>query len=168
MKNYKIEDMKRIIIVLLIISGFTCIRSEAQNPNLEKLNNYKIGFFTRRLNLTTGEAEKFWPVYNAYQNQRNLIQLEKMKLNRIFNQNGSTLSDNQLAEMGDKYIDCLVQESALAVTFHKKLKTILTPAKVIMYYQAENQYKAQLLNELQSVRQQQKGRPGRNFIENTQ
>jgi hypothetical protein len=163
MKNYKFEVMKRIIIVILIISGFTGIRSEAQNPNLEKLNNYKIGFFTKRLNLTTGEAERFWPVYNEYQVQRNQIQLEKMKLNRYFNQNGSTLSDNQLAELGDKYVDCLVQESALAVTFHKKLKEVLPPSKVIMYYQAENQYKAQLLNELQGVRQQQKGRPGRNF-----
>lgn len=163
MKNYKFEVMKKIIIVLLIISGFPGIRLAAQNPNLEKLNNYKIGFFTRRLNLTTGEAEKFWPVYNEYQIQRNQIQLEKMKLNRLFNQNGSTLNDNQLSEMGDKYVDCLVQESALAVTFHKKLKEVLPPSKVIMYYQAENQYKAQLLNELQSVRQQQKVRPGRNF-----
>jgi hypothetical protein len=163
MKNYKFEVMKRIIIVILIISGFPGIRSEAQNPNLEKLNNYKIGFFTKRLNLTTVEAERFWPVYNEYQNQRNLIQLEKLKINRNFNQNGSSLSDNQLAAMGDKFVDCLVQESALAVTFHKKLKEVLPPSKVIMYYQAENQYKAQLLNELQSVRQQNKARPGRNF-----
>ena len=163
MKNYKFEVMKRVVIVILIILGFPAIRSAAQNPNLEKLNNYKIGFFTRRLNLTSGEAEKFWPVYNEYQGQRNQIQLEKLKLNRNFNQNGSTLSDNQLVEMGDAYIDCIVRESALAVTFHKKLKEVLTPSKVIMYYQAENQYKAQLLNELQSVRLQQKVRPGRNF-----
>jgi hypothetical protein len=139
------------------------IKSSAQNTNLEKLNNYKIGFFTKKLNLTSEEAEKFWPVYNEYQVQRNQIQLEKMKINRTFNQNESSLSDKQLEEMGDRYVDLLVQESGLAVTFHKKLKTVLSPAKVIMYYQAENQYKVQLLNELQNQRQQQKFRPGRNF-----
>jgi hypothetical protein len=139
------------------------IKSPAQNTNLEKLNNYKIGFFTKKLNLTSQEAEKFWPVYNEYQVQRNQIQLEKIKINRTFNQNESSLSDKQLEEMGDRYVDLLVQESGLAVTFHKKLKTVLTPAKVIMYYQAENQYKVQLLNELQNQRQQQKLRPGRNF-----
>jgi hypothetical protein len=155
--------MKRIVIFLLIILIYPASKSVAQNTNLEKLNNYKIGFFTKRLNLTSEEAEKFWPVYNDYQGQRNLIQLEKLKLNRTFNQNESTLNDKQLEEMGDQYVDCLVQESALAVTFHKKLKTVLPPAKVIMYYQAENQYKAQLLNELQNQRQQQKLRPGRNF-----
>jgi hypothetical protein len=155
--------MKRIVIFLLIIICYPAYKSVAQNTNLEKLNNYKIGFFTKRLNLTSEEAEKFWPVYNDYQGQRNLIQLEKMKLNRTFNQSESTLTDKQLEEMGDKYVDCLVQESALAVTFHKKLKTVLPPAKVVMYYQAENQYKAQLLNELQNQRQQQKLRQGRNF-----
>jgi len=159
----KFEAMKKVVIVILIILMLPVIRLAAQNPNLEKLNNYKIGFFTKRLNLTSEEAEKFWPVYNEYQGKRNLIQLEKLKINRNFNQNGSTLSDNQLVEMGDKYVDCLVQESALAVAFHKKLREVLPPSKVIMYYQAENQYKAQLLNELQSVRQQQKVRPGRNF-----
>jgi hypothetical protein len=155
--------MKRVGIILLIMLMFPVIRSAAQNPNLEKLNNYKIGFLTKKLNLSSEEAEKFWPVYNEYQGQRNLIQLEKLKLNRNFNLNESTLSDNQLEEMGDKYVDCLVQESALAVTFHKKLKEVLPPVKVIRYYQAENQYKVQLLNELQSAKQQQKVRPRRDF-----
>jgi hypothetical protein len=163
MNNSKFEAMKRIVIFLMIMLIFPGIRSTGQNSNLEKLNNYKIGFFTRKLNLTTQEAEKFWPVYNDYQNQRNQIQMEKLKLNRNFNQNESSLSDNQLEEMGDKYVDCLVQESNLAVVFHKKLKEVLPPVKVILYYQAENQYKVQLLNELQSVKQQQKLRPGRNF-----
>jgi hypothetical protein len=163
MNDFKFETMKKIVFVLLIMLVFPSIKSDAQNTNLEKLNNYKIGFFTKKLNLTSDEAEKFWPVYNDYQGKRNLLQIEKLKINRNFNQNGSTLSDNQLVEMGDKFVDCLVQESSLAVEFHKKLKEVLSPAKVIMYYQAENQYKVQLLNELQTVKQQQKLRPGRNF-----
>jgi hypothetical protein len=142
---------------------FPVSRTVAQNPNMEKLNNYKIGFFTKKLNLTSGEAEKFWPVYNEYQGQKNLVQMEKMKLNRNFNQNESSLTDKQMEDMGDKYVDCLVQETNLAVAFHKKLKEVLPPVKIILYYQAENQYKVQLLNELQNARQQQKVKPARNF-----
>ena len=163
MNNYKFKAMKRVVFILLIMLIMPGLKTAAQNPNLEKLNNYKIGFFTKKLNLTSQEAEKFWPVYNDYQTQRNQIQIEKLKLNRNFNLNESTLSDKQLEEMGDKYVDCLVQESNLAVVFHKKLKEVLPPAKVIMYYQAENQYKIQLLNELQTAKQQQRLRPGRNF-----
>ena len=61
----------------------------AQNPNLEKFSTYKIGFFTKKMNLTSQEAEKFWPVYNDYQKQKNLIQREKIMLIRDFNQNES-------------------------------------------------------------------------------
>ena len=138
--------------------------ASAQNSNMEKLNNFKIGFFTKKLNLSSAEAEKFWPVYNDYQGQKNDIQLEKLKINRNFNLNESRLSDKQLEDMGDKFVDLLVQESNLAVAFHRKLKEVLPPSKVIMYYQAEAQYKIQLLNELQTVKQQQRVlRPGRNF-----
>jgi hypothetical protein len=156
-------DMKKMILFFSIVFLVPALRSEGQTTNLEKLNNYKIGFFTKKLDLTSDEAVKFWPVYNEYQTQRNSIQMEKLKINRNFNQNESSLNDKQLSEMGDKYVDLLVQESNLSVDFHKKLKEVLSPAKVIRYYQAENQYKAQLLNELQNVRQEQKVRPGRRF-----
>jgi hypothetical protein len=61
--------------------------------------------------------------------------------------------------MGDKLIADIVQESELAVTLHKRIKEVLPPAKVIRFYQAENQYKAQLLNELQGNRPQQAAKP---------
>src|SRR5450759_748231 len=107
MNNFKFKAMKRIVIFLMIMLIFPVIKSTAQITNLEKLKNYKIGFFTTKLNLTSEEAEKFWPVYNEYQGQRNLIQLEKMKMNRNFNQNESSLSDSQLN-------DCLLYTSDAA------------------------------------------------------
>jgi hypothetical protein len=163
MNNYKFEEMKRGVILLLMVLMLPAIRVAAQETNLEKLNAYKVGFFTKKLNLSSQEAEKFWPVYNEYQKQRNFLQLEKVRLIRNFNQNESILSNNELTEMGDKLIATIVQESDLAVTFHKKLKEVLPPAKVIRFYQAENQYKAQLLNELKDIKQQQRGFSRRNL-----
>lgn len=155
--------MKKVAILLLLILTMPLTHLTAQNTNLEKLNTYKIGFFTKRLNLTSQEAEKFWPVYNEYQTQKNLIQLEKVKLIRTFNQGESSLSDSQVSEIGDKLIGCIAQESALSITLHKKLKEVLPPGKVIRFYQAENQYKAQLLNELQNTSPQQRQNLRRNL-----
>ena len=163
MNNYKLQVMRKGLILILIAFLIPAIRLSAQNPQLEKLNAYKIAFYTKRLNLTSPDAEKFWPVYNEYQKQKNLIQLERNSIIRSFNQNENNLNDNQLTELGDKLISTLVQESSSAVTFHKKLKEILPPAKVIRFYQVENLFKAQLLNELQGNRQQQRGLPGRDF-----
>jgi len=132
----------------------------AQNQNMDKLNSYRIAFFTKRLNLNSREAERFWPVYNEYQDQKTQIQVDKSIIIRNFNQNESTLTDNQIAELGDKLIESIEQELLLTVSFHKKLKEVLPPAKVIRFHQVENQYKAQLLNELQN-RPQQRLAPGR-------
>jgi paraquat-inducible protein B len=146
--------MKKGIFILSILLFVPIAKISAQGQNLEKLNAYKIGFFTKRLDLSSAEAEKFWPVYNDYQDQKTRIQFEKNMIIRRFNQSAGTLSDSQLSEMGDKLAATIVQESALAVTFHNKLKEVLPPAKVIRFYQAENQYKVQLLNELQGRQQQ--------------
>lgn len=144
--------MKRTGLVLLFL-WISLISVSAQNDNLERLNAYKIAFFTKKLNLSTQEAQRFWPVYNDYQNQKNRLQVEKTSLLRLFNLSEATMSDKEVAELGEKYCTALIQESAIAVELHKKLMEILPPKKVIKVYQAENQYRAQLLNELQDRRQ---------------
>jgi hypothetical protein len=50
--------------------------------------------------------------------------------------------------MGDKLNTTFSDEASLSAKFHKQLKEALPPAKVIMFYQAENQYRALLLNRL--------------------
>jgi hypothetical protein len=155
--------MKRGIIVLIFLSGFMISELSAQNQSREKLDAYKIAFFTRRLNLTPREAEKFWPVYNEYQDKRNVIQTERGQLNRSVNQNELNMSEKEMTEAGDKLVSLQVQEANLAMEYHKKFKEILSPVKVFRLYQAENQYRLQLLNELKQNQQQRnnpQNRPG--------
>lgn len=164
MKYFKCINMKRNL-VLMIIGLLPLLVLSAQSPNREKLDAYRIGFFTKKLSLTPDEAEKFWPVYNDYQKQRNSLLIGRRELIRNFNQSESTLSDKELTEIGDKLINTFSEESSIALSFHTKIKGILPPAKVIKYYQAENQWKAQLLNELQDNRPSQKPNQKRSFEE---
>jgi hypothetical protein len=164
MNSYKFTVMKKGLILLITVAlTFPLMRLHAQNPNLEKFSTYKIGFFTKKMNLTSREAEKFWPVYNDYQKQKNLIQRDKIMIIRDFNQNESALNDSQLTEMGDRLIKNISDETSLAVSFHKKIREFLPPDKVLKYYQAENQYKIQLLRELQENKQQRRGNPELEF-----
>jgi len=129
-------------ILLSTVVGFT------QQQSREKLEAYRIAFFTKRLNLNPQEAERFWPVYNELQDKKNQIQLEKIRLNRTFNQNEQKMSDKELTDLGDRYIALEVQGANLAQEYHKKFLEILSPAKVLRLYQAENLYRLQLLQEL--------------------
>ena len=145
--------MKRKVIVFTILATICAMNISAQNINRQRLDAYKIAFFTKRLNLTSLEAEKFWPVYNEFQDNKNKIQLERQELNKYFNQNELNMSEREMVEAGDKLIALEVREAALAQEFHNKIKTVLSPAKVMRLYQAENQYRLQLLKELQERRE---------------
>jgi len=144
--------MKKAALIVLMMSVIPVINLYSQNSAIERLNAYKIAFFTRSLNLTTQEAEKFWPVYNEFQNKRTEIQQERAQLNRRINQSGMTMSDAERTEAADNLINLDIKEANLSLEYHKKFKEILSPAKVLRLYQAENQYRQQLLNELRDNR----------------
>jgi hypothetical protein len=145
--------MKRNIIVFTILATFCVMNISAQNANRQRLDAYKIAFFTKRLNLTSQEAEKFWPVYNEFQDNKTKIQLERHELNRNFNQNELNMSEREMTEAGDKFVGLEIREAALAQEFHTRIKTILSPVKILRLYQAENQFRQQLLNELRDRNQ---------------
>ena len=60
-----------ILIVILSVSSFTY--ASAQNNNreqrTEKVQALKIAFITQKLELTSDEAQRFWPVYNRYESE---------------------------------------------------------------------------------------------------
>ncbi len=156
MNNYKFDIMiKRVILALLVLLVIPVLRTGAQNPDIERLNAYKIAFFTKKLNLTSEEAERFWPVYNEFQDKKNDIQQKRISIIRNFNQNPVNMTNKELTEAGDKLISLQADEAGLALEYHKKFKEILPPIKVLRLYQAENQYKLQLLNELRGRRPSQ-------------
>lgn len=148
--------MKRVLtaIVFLVAISATAVKAQGQD-NLDKLTAYKIAFFTQRLNLSSAEAEKFWPLYNDFSARKSKIQLDRVSLMRYAAQNESNMSDQELASTANKLAGSFVEEANLVVSFNADVQKILPPAKVIRLFQAENQYKQQLLRELNQRRQGQ-------------
>jgi hypothetical protein len=148
MNSYNFTDMKKSFVIYLVLVLLTGSRSAAQEQAREKLDAYRIAFFTKKLNLTPQEAEKFWPLYNEFQDKKNKIQMEKLRINRDFNQNELNMSEKEMIEAGDRFIALDVQGADLAQEYHLKFKEVLSPVKVLRLYQAENQYRQQLLQQL--------------------
>lgn len=61
---------KFVLIVSLIFSSFTVLHAQDdENSRGEKIEALKIAFITQKLELSTDEAQKFWPVYNQYEQE---------------------------------------------------------------------------------------------------
>lgn len=70
--------MKKYLLILTLFLGFAVkgISQDDDKKDGGKIEALKIAYLTRKLNLTTEEAQKFWPVYNKYADELRLANQE--------------------------------------------------------------------------------------------
>ena len=57
---------KKKIVLFAFLLGTTIIVGQ-HKPDREKIKTLKVAFITDELDLSSSEAEKFWPIYNAHE-----------------------------------------------------------------------------------------------------
>jgi hypothetical protein len=75
--------MKKYLLIISLLLGFT-IAGMSQDEDKKdggRIEALKIAYLTRKLNLTTEEAQKFWPVYNKYADELRKVQVEARQNN---------------------------------------------------------------------------------------
>jgi hypothetical protein len=102
----------------------------------EKLQAYKIGFITHRLELTPAEAEKFWPIFNQYQKEVDDINKQRHEQNKA----GASTSNTQI-ECDQKILD-------LRKKYYEEFKKVLPAAKVTKLYKAEYDFKVHVIKQV--------------------
>ena len=69
--------MKKIILLILIYAGMAFSASAQEDQrDANRLQAYKIAFLTRKLNLSPEEAQRFWPIYNKYEDEIRAARIE--------------------------------------------------------------------------------------------
>ncbi|MFZ4105488.1 sensor of ECF-type sigma factor [Flavobacterium sp.] len=148
MKNY----------LLFIVSLFlTSIFSFGQNGPLrehfkqkkEKIKALKVAFITTELDLTSDEAVKFWPIYNAFEDKQQEIKKQKFKayLERTDANLIDKLSEKDAASLltqMESNEDDLFQ---LKKKFISSLKGVLPSNKILKLKKAEEKFSKKLLQQ---------------------
>lgn len=99
----------------------------------EKIQALKIAYITQKLKLTPAEAEKFWPVYNQYNNEIRTL--------RINNQDGDVLENEQkLLDIRKKY--------------KPEFENILGPQRMNDLFNAERDFRNVLIKRLKEQKQE--------------
>ena len=118
----------------------------------EQIESQKVALITKQLNLTVEEAQKFWPVYNEFQQKKEEIIKKRRQMLKKLSSENPQLPDDQLLKLSDAYIKLQLDESGLASTYHEKIKAVLPIKKVVAYYKSEERFKRFLLSEVQKKR----------------
>lgn len=78
--------MKKIIpyltLLFLLTAGTVMAQRPNQNIDPEKLQAARIAFITSRIDLKPEQAERFWPIFNKYTEQREVSMKSISQLNR--------------------------------------------------------------------------------------
>lgn len=145
--------MKSALLSLFLLV-FTCAISFAQPP--EDLNNkekreqiqaQKIAFISTQLDLTPDEAQKFWPIYNRYEAEIEVVRKERRGYMRELRKD-EALSDERGYELTQKIFETEKKEADIRLTYLKEFSVVLGKKKATMVFMAEEKFKRELLDQL--------------------
>lgn len=147
--------MRKIILIVIFIIVST-MQSFAQRNNNDRIKVLKITFITNALDLSSKEAEKFWPVYNEYsktiQKEKNIKMRELAKQAR--DKGGvDNLSDKEATQMLVDYINIDANVLTAKRKLYKKLNGVIPSKKIIKLFKAEQDFNKELLKLLRQRRE---------------
>lgn len=154
--NYKEKRImkRKITLLLFVLIGFAGMVSAQRGGGArkDKIEAMKIGFITQRLNLTPEEAQKFWPVYNRFNDE--MERVRKGNRAKLMEEAGDM--DNMSDAEAEKALNDMIASRAAELEIIKKytteFKKVLPPQKVVKLFVAEQAFKRELLKKLKEQR----------------
>ncbi|OED44079.1 hypothetical protein AB832_02230 [Flavobacteriaceae bacterium (ex Bugula neritina AB1)] len=137
-------------ILLLIFVAFNCSISLGQNDSREKVKAFKIAHLTEQLNLSSTEAQKFWPIYNDHEKiMEQLRRNERASIKIIRGSNGlNGLSEKKAEELLNKHLTIGEKKFQERRNLIQKLKQVLPNRKILILIKAEKDFNKRLLKQL--------------------
>jgi Spy/CpxP family protein refolding chaperone len=136
-------------ILFLLISFSFYAQGERMKEKKEQIKAMKVAFLTTELNLTPNEAEKFWPIYNTFDDKQFELRHKKMK--------GSfrKMNDDELDKLSEKEATSLLNQIEsneeelfqLRKKFSSNFKEVLPAVKIIKLKKAEEDFNRKLLQQ---------------------
>lgn len=96
-----------------------------------KMMKMKKATFTQNLKLTKEESEKFWPLYEEFEREKNnLIEKQHMKMSKLKEMDILSLDELAAEELIDNEIKMDRMMSEIKVKYYERFKSVLPPQKV--------------------------------------
>lgn len=155
--------MKKLSFIIVFIFAIVATVLAQPGPRgeraQEKMEAFKIAFFTEKLQLTPDESKAFWPLFNQFENERDALKdkfdLEGQKL--------ELMSDKDVESTVMQHIEMEEQLVKLRRDYVRRFMEVLPVRKVAMLQRIDREFKLALLEEIRKRREvRQSGKPGRN------
>ena len=136
------KNKRYILCCLFVLFAFLKLFPQSGSKK-EKIEALRVAFITQKLNLTADESQKFWPVYNEYQDKLKALRKE------FRNQPTAFSTDKEAQDYLDAELLLKQREFSLYKEYYDKIKKTIPVKKVAELRQAEEDFKKELLKQLQ-------------------
>nr|WP_294787784.1 sensor of ECF-type sigma factor [uncultured Flavobacterium sp.] len=142
--------IRTILPLLLFLISFSVLAQDGKiDEKREKIKAFKVSFLTTELELTSTEAEKFWPIYNAYDDKQFELKFLKMKtyLKKLKDDNLKNLSDKEASTLLSQIESTDKELYQLREKFMNNVKKVLSPKKILLLKKSEDDFNRKLLQQ---------------------
>lgn len=142
--------LKKIFPIFLLLVSFSFYaQGEGMREKREQIKALKVAFLTTELKLTASESEKFWPVYNTFDDKQFELRHQKMKAYM------RKMNDGSIEKMTEKeataFLDQIENTEEELFLLRKKfiinVKKILPATKIIQLKKSEEDFNRKLLHQ---------------------
>jgi archaellum biogenesis ATPase FlaH len=148
------NNIKRVVFMACLLAGMAI--NGQHRPDGDKIKALKVAFLTEKLNLSSKEAQSFWPVYNEYEQEREALRQKERVQIREKIRNADALSEKEASDLLSQYISFEEEEEVLEQNFLKKMVKLISAKKTLVLLRSEEEFKRQLIRQ---YRQKNGGRP---------
>jgi Spy/CpxP family protein refolding chaperone len=140
--------------ILPLLIAFVSLNVIAQDGPIirkkkEQIKAMKVAFITNELALTSEEATKFWPLFNAFEEKQQEIKKQKLKgyLKRVDDGSFDNLSEKEATTMLAQMESTEDELYQLKKKFISNLKGVISPIKILKLKKAEENFNRKLLQQ---------------------
>lgn len=137
-------NKKNILGIIAVLLFTSTIVFGQHKPNREKIKTLKTAFITERLDLSSEEAQSFWPVYNEHESKMHEL-YKKDRIHRNQNNNIDSISDEEAKDLLLEHLKVENDKHKLHSSFIEKISTVLSPKKALLLISIEKDFRRELI-----------------------
>ncbi|MFS4492173.1 hypothetical protein [Maribacter sp. 2308TA10-17] len=145
------NNIKNIALVLFFCAttlGF----GQRSEEHRDKIKSLKVGYLTERLDLSSTEAQAFWPVYNAYEVEREKLRRQERAEIKLKIRKTATLTDAESEGLLTQYVELKKKREELDADFLTEIRGVISAKKTLLLIRAEESFKKRLLEQYRKKR----------------
>jgi hypothetical protein len=148
------KNIKLLSAILFLCVASTFAQGGRFKQKMEQVKSLKVAFITNELDLTSDEAAKFWPLYNAFEDKQRDLRKQKIGafIDRRDNNELDKMSEKDASAMLAQMEDNEEQMYQLRKKFVIGLKGVLPAVKIIKLKKAEEDFNRKLLQQYRDKR----------------